>query len=251
MSPDAVLKIGGSVLTDKANPGVIREDELAGIAAAIATRPRLSLVIVHGAGSLGHPEAERYHITAGVDQSNREGVYVTHAAVRRLNEAIVTAIRDAGREAAGISPLCACSAENGRIRSFAIEPLLGMLELGIVPVIHGDVVMDTVRGGSIVSGDQLVRHIALATRPKKVGLATDVPGVLSAGRVVPEITPVNATAIRLGRSGHTDVTGGMEGKVRELLSLAADGIPSDIFSVSRIGDFLDGAPHGGSRVHGG
>ncbi len=251
MSPDAVLKIGGSVLTDKARPGVIREDEIAAIAAAIAARPHISLVIVHGAGSLGHPEAERYHITTGVNQSNREGVYITHAAVRRLNEALVMALRAAGREAAGISPLCACSAEDGRIRSFALEPLRGMLRLGIVPVIHGDVVMDTVRGGSIVSGDQLVRHIALATRPERVGLATDVPGVLFEGRVVPEITPANVAAIQPGRSGHTDVTGGMEGKVRELLSLAAEGVPSDIFLASRIGDFLDDAPHGGSHVHGG
>jgi isopentenyl phosphate kinase len=47
------------------------------------------------------------------------------------------------------------------------------------------------------------------------------------------------------------VTGGMEGKVRELLMLARNGTSSVIFHVDRIGDFLDGRPHGGTVVRGG
>jgi isopentenyl phosphate kinase len=47
------------------------------------------------------------------------------------------------------------------------------------------------------------------------------------------------------------VTGGMEGKVRELLDLARDGMSPAIFHADRIGDFLDGRPHGGTVVRGG
>ena len=83
---------------------------------------------------------------------------------------------------------------------------------------------------------------------KRIGLATDVPGVFGDGRVIPEITPAMEETLKIGDSGHADVTGGMKGKVDELLALAAKGIPSDIFHVSRIGDFLDGRPHGGTRV---
>ena len=64
-----------------------------------------------------------------------------------------------------------------------------MLALGMVPAIHGDVVMDLSRGACIVSGDQFVRYLAVALKCNRVGLATDVPGVLDGGRVVPEITP--------------------------------------------------------------
>ena len=42
----------------------------------------------------------------------------------------------------------------------------------------------------------------------------------------------------------------MRGKVKELLDLAEGGIPSEIFHVSRIGDFLDAVPHGGTGVRG-
>jgi isopentenyl phosphate kinase len=50
---------------------------------------------------------------------------------------------------------------------------------------------------------------------------------------------------------HTDVTGGMRGKMNELLGLAEAGIGSEIFHVSRIGDFLTGTGTGGTIVKGG
>jgi isopentenyl phosphate kinase len=83
-----------------------------------------------------------------------------------------------------------------------------------------------------------------------VGLATDVPGVLDGGHVVPEITPETVPKLQIGNSTHTDVTGGMKGKIDELLGLAQEGIGADIFHVSRIGDFLSGNDHGGTKVRG-
>jgi isopentenyl phosphate kinase len=117
-------------------------------------------------------------------------------------------------------------------------------------VIHGDVVMDLSRGACIVSGDQLVRYLAAALLISRVGLATDVPGVLDGGRVVPEITRQTIATLHIGDSLHTDVTGGMRGKIDELLALADAGTESEIFHVSRVRDFLCGAATGGTRVRG-
>jgi isopentenyl phosphate kinase len=125
-----------------------------------------------------------------------------------------------------------------------------MLMLGMVPVIHGDVVMDLSRGACIVSGDQLVRYLAVALKINRVGLATDVPGVLDKDVVVPHITRKSVSALQIGSSHYTDVTGGMRGKIDELLSLADAGIRSDIFHVSRVPDFLKGSGHGGTIVRG-
>ena len=120
----------------------------------------------------------------------------------------------------------------------------------MVPVIHGDVVMDLSKGACIVSGDQLVRYLAVGLAISRVGLATDVPGVLDGERVVPEITRDTMPTLRIGNSMHTDVTGGMRGKINELLELADAGIGADIFHVSRVADFLAGASHGGTMVRG-
>jgi isopentenyl phosphate kinase len=118
----------------------------------------------------------------------------------------------------------------------------------MVPVIHGDVVMDLSKGACIVSGDQLVRYLAVGLTISRVGLATDVPGVLDGEWVVPEITRDSMPTLRIGNSMHTDVTGGMRGKINELLELADAGVGSDIFHVSRVADFLAGAAHGGTIV---
>lgn len=120
------------------------------------------------------------------------------------------ALRDAGVEAIGIHPpLDLCLAEDGRLVSFETRHIAEMTEHGIVPVLHGDVVMDRLRGGScIVSGDQLVTRLAAALESRRVGLATDVPGVLANGAVVPRIDRSTVESLDVGGSGNTDVTGG-------------------------------------------
>ena len=84
-----------------------------------------------------------------------DGIYVTHRAVSALNEAVVSTLREAGVPGLGIHPLHEGVAANGRLVAFESRHLEQMLALGMVPVIHGDVVMDLSRGACIVSGDQL------------------------------------------------------------------------------------------------
>jgi len=250
MSDRVILKIGGSVITDKKAGCAINGDQLASIATAIAGARTGGIVVIHGAGSCGHPEAKRYHLDTGAAAGQTEGIYVTHRVVSGLNDAVVLALREKGVAAAGVHPFHAAVADNGRLLAFECRHLEKMLKLGMVPVIHGDVVMDLSKGACIVSGDQLVRYLAVALTINRVGLATDVPGVLDGGRVVQKITRVTAPALQIGNSMHTDVTGGMRGKINELLGLADAGIGSDIFHVSRVGAFLNGTDHGGTRVRG-
>jgi isopentenyl phosphate kinase len=74
-------------------------------------------------------------------------------------------------------------------------------------------------------------------------------GVLGpGGKVVGRIDAASVRGLPLGGSGARDVTGGMRGKVEELLRLAAQGIEAHVFHVSRIGAFLDGKDHGGTII---
>jgi isopentenyl phosphate kinase len=245
-----ILKLGGSVITDKSGDCAINRESLSKIAEAIARSRTGGIVIVHGAGSCGHPEAKRYHLDKGASAGRTEGIWVTHRVVSSLNDEVVAALRQNGVAAAGVHPFHTGVADNGRLIAFEHRHIEKMLDLGMVPVIHGDVVMDMTRGACIVSGDQLVRCLALALRIPSVGLATDVPGVLDGKSVVPMITRDTVPEIQIGNSKHTDVTGGMSGKLSELLELADAGIGSDIFHVSRVADFLCGNDHGGTRVRG-
>ncbi|MDD1675840.1 MAG: uridylate kinase, partial [Methanomicrobiales archaeon] len=167
-----------------------------------------------------------------------------------LNDVVVRALRFHGVEAVGIPPLAAAVAEKGRLSSLNADPFDLMMDRGIVPVLHGDVVMDRASGASIVSGDQLVVHLASALGALRVGLATDVPGVLHEGLVIPRLRPEEVASLDLGGSSHTDVTGGMRGKIAELSVLVERGIEAHIFHVSRIRDYLEGSDHGGTILGG-
>lgn len=250
MSETCILKLGGSVITDKRADCAVNKEQLALVATAIAGAPSGGIVVIHGAGSCGHPEARRYRLDIGAKAGETEGIFVTHRAVRSLNDEVVRALRENGVQAVGVHPLHTGIAQDGRLVGFETRHLRQMLALGMVPVTHGDVVMDLTRGACIVSGDQLVRYLAAGLGIRRVGLATDVPGVLDDGRVVPRITRSTVPSLSIGCSTHTDVTGGMRGKIDELLGLADAGIGSDIFHVSRVGDFLSEKPHGGTMVRG-
>lgn len=248
MSEGTILKFGGSVITDKAKDCAIDYERLESIASEIAKRERFPLIIVHGAGSCGHPQARKYQLGEGLSSDTIEGVYFTHSAVRKLNDAVVEGLRRNGIPAIGVHPLDLCLTENGRLTNFEYRPLTLMVQLGMVPVLHGDVVMDTKRGAAILSGDQLISSLARSLHFKRVGVATDVNGVLRDGEVIPILSTNDVSTVAIGESRYTDVTGGMRGKLAELITLAVDNIESHIFHISRLGNFLDGIDHGGTII---
>ncbi len=233
MTEIRVLKVGGSVLTDKTRLESARIEEIGRIAAEIAGCGP-GLILVHGAGSFGHFHAERYRLAERFDP---EGVLETHRSVVRLNDLVVEGLRRAGSSPVPVHPLSSVLLKDGRIEAMEVGPILEMVKRGLIPVLHGDVSMDLIRGAAIVSGDQLVSHLARAVKPGIVALGTAVDGVISDGKVLPMVRRVDISRIasELGPSAGVDVTGGMGGKMRELLDLAEGGVSSVIFNASRPG----------------
>jgi len=249
-----ILKLGGSVITDKTagESGRILHDVLIAIGRDLAESKK-SVIIVHGAGSYGHPQAAQYHIQQGVTLENAKGIYAVHAAVTELNTAVVAALRGAGLEAISVHPFHGMCAKDGILCEYPSSSLKEMCALGLVPVLHGDVVMDLTRGACIVSGDQLIRVFSQVLHVSRVGMITDVPGVLAAdGSVIPHISRANVDALlksgTIGRSTGPDVTGGMRGKIEELLSLSDDGICSTLFSRTQLRAFLRNETHEGTTI---
>lgn len=242
-----VLKIGGSVLTEKhTEEKKVRVEVLDRIATEIAPRAN-ELILVHGAGSFGHPEARMYGVG---ERFSTEGVLKTHQSVCLLNRIVVSALVREGVPAVSVSPMGCAIADGGRLVSMEMAPILHMVERGLVPVLHGDVVMDRTLGASVVSGDAIVAHIAKRLGAHHVGMGTSAQGVLDAhGRTVPELTVHNLEQVKkwlLPPEG-VDITGGMAGKLEELLRLASEGIESWIFSAldeGAVAAFLDGYPVG-------
>ena len=233
-----ILKIGGSVITEKGSISKSRDAEIDRISHEIAAFRKDSdsrIILVHGAGSFGHPQAMKYKLNEGFDA---EGVYLTHSSVKLLNSRVVESLNNASVHALPVHPLSSCLLENGKLIDFQLGQIKVMLEKGIVPVLHGDVVMDRTKGASVLSGDRIIPYLAIVLKASKIGAGSDVDGVLDEkGAVIRKITPFNFLDLKksIKGSGSTDVTGGMLGKVSELLELAGKGVDSRIFNATRKG----------------
>lgn len=251
-----VLKIGGSVLTDKGRVSTARLEHIERIAAEIKAGCRSRLVLIHGAGSFGHHQAKEYGLKSGLNDQSIRGIWPTHSAVKTLNGMIIDALYRNGVYAAPVHPLSCCTLKNGRIESISMNVIEGMLSAGIIPVLHGDVAFDTEKGIDVLSGDQIVVCLAKTLNARKVGIGTNVDGVYAKDfNVIGKITPANIYQVikAISGSGGVDVTGGMHGKVMELLDLASSGIPSQVFNADKPGGvarFLRDENCGGTLIHG-
>jgi isopentenyl phosphate kinase len=244
-----VVKLGGSVITRKEDPETVDDRRLEAVCETIAaSRPSETgdedgdLVLVHGAGSFGHHHADRHGVSRTAGTRDAAAIGDIHGAMTSLSAAVVGALQDAGVPAVPVRPFSAAARDEAGELSYAATPVRRMLGEGLVPVLHGDVVVHAGEGATILSGDELVVTLARALDAERVGLCSGVPGVFDEdGGVRGRIDAFDEVAAALGGSDATDVTGGMAEKVRALLALEA---PAAVFGVDDLGAFLAGEDPG-------
>ncbi len=261
-----ILKIGGSILTREKE---IREDAIERMTSEISSSWR-ELILIHGVGYFGHPQAHLYKLNEGLSLDNKTGLYETHRAVIKLNKKILDSFADKGVPVMPIHPLSCITGKNGRINSFNIGCIELAVKNGFLPILHGDVVLDSTRGCCIISGDQLVSYIAkkLNTNEskirrrenrrfphiEKIGVATNVDGVYDKdGKIVREINPSNLKTIlnqKFEGGKKYDVTGGMLGKVIELTHIKKESLIFNGEKEGLIRKFLNGAKLEGTVIRG-
>jgi isopentenyl phosphate kinase len=242
------LKLGGSLITDKTTQRAARTQVLERlakeIAEACAQNPSLHLVIGNGAGSFGHITARRYGTRQGVHTSEdwRGFTEVWHEAAA-LNRLVTDALFAAGLPVVAFPPSASVIARDGQVLAWDLSPIRNALQAGLMPVIHGDVIFDTVRGGTILSTEDLFEHLARQLHPERILLAGLEEGVWAdypeCMQLIPEITPESLPQVApaLGGSSATDVTGGMASKVQQSLALVKElqGLEILIFSGGKPG----------------
>jgi len=238
------LKLGGSLITDKTQPYTPKldfiEEAALQISTALRTQPGLRLIIGHGSGSFGHVAASEYQTRDGFSPNpsplvHRErdksednywkGFAEVWYQASALNRFVMKALRKTNVRAVALPPSANVIASNGKVSIWETSSISMALAARLVPVIYGDVTFDEVRGGTILSTEDLFSHLARALHPDRILLAglesavwEDFP---ARTRKVETITPQNFHVIRegVGKAAGADVTGGMESKVTQMLEL--------------------------------
>ena len=224
------LKLGGSLITDKTRVEHARKPLIRRLAreikAAREARPDLQIVLGHGSGSFGHVAARKHGTREGVQgQAGWQGYAEVAAAAARLNQIVTDVFVTEGLPVVSLPPSASARCDDGRLSYLDTFVLRAILEHGLVPLVQGDVALDTVRGATIVSTEDVFIYLVREFQPTHILLAGEVAGVYEhsnmTGAIIPAITPDNAKqyASALGGSHGADVTGGMLGKVKQMLDV--------------------------------
>ncbi len=234
-----VVKLGGSILTRKREAPRVRLKVLDRLAKELAACPDVPLVVLHGAGSFGHPMAMRFGLVRpsnpnGANADRRRGAAIVSAEVRRLHVRVLSEFVRVRMNPWSIPPAALALNRAGTLSRFEARPFVSALELGVVPVSFGDVVPDESWGFSILSADTLALELARTLSAERVVFVSDVPGILATapdGRrtIVAEVTPEVIASLH-PTEGTPDVTGGIRGKAQAMWEIARAGVDAGLIS---------------------
>lgn len=243
-----LLKLGGSLITDKDKPFTPRLDKLADLALEIKTvldsNPNLLLILGHGSGSFGHVAAKKHGTREGVHTREQ---WLGFAEVRfqaaELNRHVMEALVHAGIPAVSFPPSASMISENRKVIHHNILTIRKALDVHLLPVVYGDVAFDEALGGTILSTEDVFKFLVEQFSPARILLAGIEAGVWedfpARTRLVKQIQLSGFERMRedIGGSASTDVTGGMKAKVEEMLSLiqANRNLTAQIFSAEEHG----------------
>jgi isopentenyl phosphate kinase len=142
-----------------------------------------------------------------------------------LNRFVIKALHKTNVPAITLPPSANVITSNGQVSIWETTAIRMALAAGLVPVIYGDVTFDEVRGGTILSTEDLFGFLARALNPERILLAGLEAGVWEdfparTGKIG-TITPQTFSEISegVGKADGADVTGGMETKVTQMLEL--------------------------------
>lgn len=215
------------MITDKSKSrGIFRKKIVERLAKEIKEAKKVrdfDLILVHGAGSFGHPLAKKYNLHKGYFGSkSSEGFALTKKAMFELSLLIWEVLCKVGLVSCIVEPSAVIVADGGRIKTFNTKFIENLLDKKIIPVLFGDAVFDEERGVSIISGDLMVSHLAKKFKAEKVIFVSDVDGVFDKNpkvykdaKLIGEVNENNYKKIIKNMEIHNknDISGEMKGKI--------------------------------------
>ncbi|OIR15152.1 MAG: hypothetical protein BEU04_02165 [Marine Group III euryarchaeote CG-Bathy1] len=225
-----LVKWGGSLITVKDSPDPTPRMSVITDLAKKLSSLRMKTILIHGAGSFGHPLASEHSLADGQTRSRRqmEAVSETIDRIKQLNKIVCNRLSLAGLEPKPILPSKTMITMNDNLIDWPEEGFQSLLDENKLPVSCGDVVGDSTKGFSILSGDTLMVEFARYFKPAKTIFVVNHPGVMDrdpeeeGAELVPLIDRKMRKKMlrRKWRLFGRDVTGGMKFKLESAAEIS-------------------------------
>jgi isopentenyl phosphate kinase len=255
-----VLKLGGSLLTDKATPYEARKGIIEAVARELKECLDLglieSLILIHGVGSFGHPPVIKYKLYKGFNDVNQLlDLSKTQNIVNKFRLMLQSSFNKVGLPIILMYPSSMLIGKKGKISYYMFKALKGYLSLGMVPLLGGDMIYDEEMGFSVCSGDPLAVAIARELKAKRLIFASDVSGVYEedpkqnpSAHLIKKIKvdEIEQITRRMEELNKSDASGRMKGKLTSLIpakDLVEKGLEISILSMIKLNNlkgFIEG-----------
>lgn len=236
-----LIKLGGSLITNKSKPYTPRARIISRLAKEIKKACILGhkVIVSHGSGSFGHTLASEYKTADGIKgQKDIYGLCLVQRDAIAINRVLNEIFLKNKINCLSFVPSSFSFAKNKKLKGIFVEPIVAALKINVVPIVFGDIILDEQIGCCIFSGEttlnnlsaQLVNH---GFKIEKLIQCGTTDGVYdSKGKTISRITSKNFEKFKTAVFGaaETDVTGGMLHKVEESLKMAKLGI--DVYIIN-------------------
>ncbi|MFW9941640.1 MAG: isopentenyl phosphate kinase [Candidatus Thorarchaeota archaeon] len=239
-----LLKLGGSLLTDKSKPFQIREDVAKSTIQQIINANE-KVILIHGGGSFGHPLAKKYNILNGLDKSIPNqicGLTETHQAMVKFNTYLVNLFLEQNYPSFSIQPSSIFINNADNIIFKSVDIIETALDLNILPILYGDIIFDKQGSFSIISGDQIIFELCENLQNyyvSKVIFALETDGIFINDKdskeikvkLVSEIFADELDNLDLANlEKKIDVTGGIKGKIDFIKQICKFNVPVQLLN---------------------
>lgn len=239
MQKITLIKIGGSVITDKSKPYSIKRSVIRQLAKELKSAKK-KIVITHGTGSFGHPSAKKHLLNTSIEPL---GIARVSLDTMRINEIVASIFIEEELPIVPLHPMSFITSENGKMSNIFFGSIEQTLLNNCIPLLHGDVIWDNKNKYSIFSSEKILGIIALYLKDKnykieKIIYVGRTDGVFDKrGKTIPLIKDINSPVIEREMTAkfafEIDVTGGMKHKIEEAQMLSEVGIETWIINGDR------------------
>src|SRR5437667_10991728 len=182
MQWSVVLKLGGSVITDKESICNPLLDLISLVADEVATYQR-PLNLLHRGGSYAHPFVTKDLVLSGFRRpSQLRTASEIELNLDQLTRIIGVQLLLRRRAFVPIQPMSFMTLRGDDVGTCYLRPLSDVLSLGIIPLIHGDLAVNERGGLGVVSADRIASLLGEKIQVSRVLFGCDVDGVYPANR---------------------------------------------------------------------
>ena len=215
-----LIKLGGSVITNKEKPFSVRRKSIEKIVRALKKIDE-PIIIVHGGGSFGHYWSVKYDMHTKPANYNIHGVSVVKNSMVELNKIILDSFLKNKLNPYCLPPTDFIFGNKPIIKK--VKEIEKIAKSNLIPITFGDALWFGKKKSYILSGDKIMSILAKILKPRLCVFVLNVDGLYSDPKTKKLIHELKSEKPLISKSSK-DVTGGMKRKVEEAIKISKNGI---------------------------